>query len=120
MGEIIQRREARTDVDWIAVIRLADGAEVPCSVKDGSSTGMKVCVSADLTLPETFTLKIVGRNLVFRVKRTWRRQHQMGVLIEKIAKLPKPPEAASPPEARSAEAAQHTSLSSRERYRTGL
>lgn len=117
MGETSQQREARTTVDWIAVIRLADGTEVPCSVKDVSSAGMKVSVSAGQALPDTFTLKIVGRNLVFRVKQTWRRQHQVGVLIEKIAKLPDPPDAANPRDPRHADVNSHQRLGSRERYR---
>lgn len=119
MSESSRPREARTEVDWIAVLRLADGTEIPCSVKDVSSTGMKVSVSAGQALPDTFSLKIVGRNLVFRVKQAWRRQHQVGVLIEKIAKLPNPPAAASAPEMRRVDVSEHQRLGSRERFHPG-
>ncbi len=118
MTETVQRREERTEVDWIAVMRLADGTEVPCAVKDISPAGMKVAIRADQALPETFALKIVGRDLVFRVRLAWRRHHHVGVLIEKIAKLPGPQDAAPVPAP--APASEHARIGSRERYRTNF
>ena len=89
----VQRREDRKDVNWIAVIRFADGSDHPCTVKDVSASGLKVCVAADQELPETFMIKVVGMQLVFRVKQAWRRRHYVGVTIEKVAKLPDPRQA---------------------------
>lgn len=91
VNEPVQRREERREVNWISVIRLADGTDCPCTVKDVSASGLKICVAADQELPETFMIKVVGKKLVLRVRKAWRRQHFVGVIIEKIAKLPDAP-----------------------------
>ncbi|MDP4022557.1 PilZ domain-containing protein [Methylobacterium sp. NEAU 140] len=117
MSDINKRRDDRTSVDWIGMIRLVDGDEIPCTIKDVSRSGMKLTAPQDRSLPETFTLKVVGRNLVFRVRLAWRREHQVGVQIERIARLPKDSAAAPAPQA--AETA-HNRLGSRERYQPGL
>ena len=117
MSDITQRRDDRTSVDWIGMIRLVDGGEIPCTIKDVSRSGMKLTAPQDHPLPETFTLKVVGRNLVFRVRLAWRREHQVGVQIEQIARLPK--EAPAEPAPRPEESG-HRRLGSRERYRPSL
>ncbi|KQP61575.1 MULTISPECIES: hypothetical protein [unclassified Methylobacterium] len=86
----IERREARSETNWIALIRLLDGTELPCNVKDISKSGARLGVPASCVLPDTFMLKVVGRNFVCLVKLAWRRGHYAGVRIERVGKLPEP------------------------------
>lgn len=100
MSNFKNRASERTDVDWISIIRLGGGTEIPCSIKDVSSSGMKVALSAEVDLPERFNIKVVGRDLVFNVRQAWRRGHFIGLTIQKIGKIP-PPKQANNPEATS-------------------
>lgn len=95
----VDRREDRTPTNWIAKIRLHDGTEIPCNVKDVSKSGAKVGIPAYQELPETFMLRIIGRDFVCLVRLAWRRGDYAGVRIERVAKVPppKPVEAAAPP-----------------------
>lgn len=110
-----QRREERTAVNWIALIRLTDGTEIPCSVKDVSKAGMKVCVPQEQVLPHLLTLKIVGRDLVFLVEQAWRHQHHLGVSIRTVAKLPPKQAAESGSPSMQTPIEKHTKLGSRRR-----
>ncbi len=112
--DTVARREDRKDVDWIAVIRLHDGTDLPCSVKDVSPSGLRICVPENQDLPETFMVKVVGIPLVFAVRRTWRRKHFVGCTIDKIAKLPEPK--ATVAEAQRTPLKAHTRLGTRTRY----
>lgn len=82
------RREERTATNWIALIRLFDGTEIPCNVKDISKSGAKLGVPEAYALPSAFMLRILGRDFVLRVNLAWRRGNYAGVRIERIAKLP--------------------------------
>ncbi|MDB5645774.1 MAG: hypothetical protein JWQ05_1443, partial [Methylobacterium sp.] len=42
LAETIARREERSPTNWIATIRLRDGTEIPCTVKDVSKSGAKI------------------------------------------------------------------------------
>lgn len=84
----VQRRETRNPTNWIAVIRLLDGAEIPCTVKDVSVSGAKLGVPESVVLPHTFMLKVVGRDFVCLVKLAWRRGNFAGVRIERVGRLP--------------------------------
>lgn len=86
----VQRREARNETNWIAMIRLLDGTEIPCSVKDVSVSGAKLGVPEQVSLPDTFMLKVVGRNFVCLVKLAWRNGNYAGVRIERVGKLATP------------------------------
>lgn len=46
MTETLQPREDRTEIDRIAVVRPADGTEVPGAFEDMASAGMKVALTA--------------------------------------------------------------------------
>ena len=84
-------RPPRNETDWIGIIRTADGVEIPCTVKDVSRTGAKIGVPASYSLPDSFMLKVVGKDFICRVKLAWRRGHFAGLLIEQIGKItPKP------------------------------
>lgn len=85
---LVARREERSATNWIAMIRLFDGTEIPCNVKDISKSGAKLGVPETYTLPPSFMLKIVGRDFVLRVILAWRRGNYAGVRIDRIAKLP--------------------------------
>lgn len=91
------RREERTATNWIALIRLFDGTEIPCNVKDISKSGAKLGVPESYTLPAAFMLRILGRDFVLRVTLAWRRGNYAGVRIERIAKLPVPEEKKAAP-----------------------
>ena len=84
----IARREERTATNWIALIRLFDGTEIPCNIKDISKSGAKLGVPEAYILPASFMLKILGRDFVLRVTLAWRRGNYAGVRIDRIAKLP--------------------------------
>jgi hypothetical protein len=66
-------RAQRNKTDWIGPIRAPDGAEIPCTMKDVSKTGAKIAAPASYTLPDSFMLKVVGKDYVCRVKLAWRR-----------------------------------------------
>lgn len=85
---VVARREDRSATNWIALIRLFDGTEIPCTVKDISKSGAKLGVPAAYELPASFMLRIVGRDFVLRVILAWRAGNYAGVRIERIAKLP--------------------------------
>lgn len=86
----IQRREERSPTNWIATIRLRDGTEIPCNVKDVSKSGAKIGVPASQLLPEMFMLRIIGRDFLCLVRLAWRRGDYAGVRIERIGKVPAP------------------------------
>lgn len=85
---LVARREQRTETSWIAMIRLFDGTEIPCNVKDISKSGAKLGVPASYELPSVFMLRVLGRDFVLRVTLAWRRGNYAGVRIDRIAKLP--------------------------------
>lgn len=86
----VERREARSETNWIALIRLLDGTELSCNIKDISKSGARIGVPQSYTLPDTFMLKVIGRNFVCLVKLAWRRGNYAGVRIERVGKLPEP------------------------------
>ena len=86
----VARREERNPTNWIATIRLRDGTEIPCNVKDVSKSGAKIGVPAYHPLPDTFILRIIGRDFLCMVKLAWRRGDYAGVRIERVGKVPPP------------------------------
>ena len=78
------------------MIRLPDGTEIPCNVKDVSKSGAKVGIPAYHVLPETFMLRIIGRDFVCLVRLAWRRGDYAGVRIERVGKVPPPKPVAAP------------------------
>ena len=80
-------RAPRAETNWIAMIRTLDGVEIPCNVKDVSKTGAQIGVPASCPLPNIFMLKIIGKDIVFRVSLAWRKGNFAGVHIEQIGKL---------------------------------
>ncbi len=92
----VARREPRNPTNWIATIRLLDGTEIPCNVKDVSKSGAKVGVPASQALPPVFMLRIIGRDFLCLVRLAWRRGNYAGVRIEKIGKVPAPAPAQDP------------------------
>lgn len=94
--EAVKRREDRNPTNWIATIRLRDGTEIPCNVKDVSKSGARIGVPAARVLPDTFMLRIIGRDFLCLVKLAWRRGNYAGVRIERVGKIP--PASAAPPE----------------------
>ena len=80
-------RAPRNETDWIGLIRTFDGIEIPCTVKDVSKTGAKIAVPASFQLPDSFMLKVVGKDFVCCVRLAWRRGHFAGLLIEQVGKI---------------------------------
>lgn len=114
------RASERTDVDWISIIRLGDGSEIPCSIKDVSSPGMKLALSSEVSLPDTFNIRVVGRDLIFNVRQAWRRSHFVGVTILKIGKMPVPKPVPAPDVATSTAAADYNRIGVRRSYRARI
>lgn len=84
-------RAPRNETNWIGVIRTLEGVEIPCTVKDVSKTGARIGMPASYELPDSFMLKVVGKDFVCRVRLAWRRGHFVGVRIEQVGKIaPKP------------------------------
>lgn len=90
-GGYVQRREARRDVNWIGLIRLPDGSEIPTTVKDISQSGAKLAVPSSYVLPRRFMFKVIGQNFVCAVQLAWRRGDYAGVRIERVGKLASTP-----------------------------
>ena len=88
-----EERATRAETNWIALIRTSEGVEIPCSVKDVSKTGAKIGVPASYPLPDSFMLKVLGKDFVCRVSLAWRRGHFAGVRIEQIGKIAQRPPA---------------------------
>lgn len=84
---LVDRREQRKETNWIAVIRLLDGTEIACNVKDVSPSGARLGIPSAQELPETFMMKVVGRDFVCLVRLAWRRGNFVGVRIERVGKL---------------------------------
>lgn len=84
---IVRRCEERASTNWIALVRLPDGTEIPCNVKDVSPSGARLGIPGTVPLPEMFMLKVVGRDFVCQVRLAWRRGNFAGVRIERIGKL---------------------------------
>ncbi|ACK81235.1 conserved hypothetical protein [Methylorubrum extorquens CM4] len=118
MPDVQNRASERTDVNWISIIRLPCGTEVPCSIKDVSSSGMKVALPSNVSIPDAFNIKVVGRDLIFNVQQAWRRGHFVGLTILKIGKLPAPKQAVSNEDAASTAPADYHRIGARRSYRS--
>lgn len=118
MSEITNRAFERTNVNWISIIRLPDGQEIPCSIKDVSWLGMKVALSSEVTIPDAFNIRVVGRDLIFNVKQAWRRGHFVGLTIVKIGKLPAPKQMPSVDAPASAISADYNRIGARRSFRS--
>lgn len=57
---------------------------------------MKVALPSDVAIPDTFNIRVVGRDLIFNVQQAWRRGHFVGLTILKIGKLPAPKQEQEP------------------------
>ncbi|MGW9822299.1 hypothetical protein ACUXK4_004894 [Methylorubrum extorquens] len=118
MSEITNRAFERTDVNWISIIRLPDGQEIPCSIKDVSWLGMKVALSSEVTIPDAFNIRVVGRDLIFNVQQAWRRGHFVGLTILKIGKLPLPKQMPSEDTPTSKTSADYNRIGARRSFRS--
>jgi len=80
-------RAPRNETNWIATIRTFDGAEIPCTVKDISKTGARIGLPSSCQLPDSFMLKVIGKDFVCRVSLAWRKGNFVGVHIEQFGKV---------------------------------
>ena len=87
---ITARVDERKDTNWIAMIRLLDGTEIPCNVRDISKSGAKLGVPQSYILPKKFMFKVIGRDFVCLVSLAWRRGDYAGVHIERVGKVEAP------------------------------
>ena len=84
------RVDERKDTNWIAMIRLMDGTEIPCNVRDISKSGAKLGVPQSYILPKRFMFKVIGRDFVCLVSLAWRKGDYAGVHIERVGKVEVP------------------------------
>ena len=77
----------RNDTNLIATIRTFDGTEFPCTVKDISKTGARIGLPSSYQLPDSFMLKVIGKDFVCRVSLAWRKGNFVGVHIEQFGKV---------------------------------
>jgi hypothetical protein len=93
----VDRREERRETNWIALIRLPDGTEIPTTVKDISPSGARLVVPSSYALPKSFMFKVIGRDFVCAVQLAWRRGDYAGVRIARVGKLTSDPKKAPTP-----------------------
>ena len=84
------RVDERKNTNWIAMIRLMDGTEIPCNVRDISKSGAKLGVPQSYILPKKFMFKVIGRDFVCLVSLAWRKGDYAGVRIERVGKVETP------------------------------
>lgn len=89
-NKITARVDERKDTNWIAMIRLLDGTEIPCNVRDISKSGAKLGVPQSYILPKKFMFKVIGRDFVCLVSLAWRKGDYAGVRIERVGKVEAP------------------------------
>ena len=82
------RREARKNVSWVGHIKLHDGADLPCAIKDVSKSGAKIVVHSSFALSKSFDLIIDERNLILSVTVRWRQGNFVGIQIDRIRRIP--------------------------------
>ncbi|MDN3571018.1 PilZ domain-containing protein [Methylobacterium longum] len=87
-GGHFDRGEERRDTNWIALIRLPDGTEIPTTVRDISASGARLAVPISYVLPKSFMFKVIGRDFICAVQLVWRRGDYAGVRIERVGKVP--------------------------------
>ena len=85
---VMPERALRKETNWNSILRTPDGTEIPCTVKDISATGARIGLPASHELPESFLLKVVGKDFLCRVKLAWRKGNFVGVHIEQFGKIP--------------------------------
>lgn len=96
MSDHIERSEKRIETSLMGAIRLRDGTEIPCIVKNVSTHGARIGVPQSRLLPESFLFRINGRKFVCLARLAWRQGNYAGVRIERVAKLPEPATSAQP------------------------
>lgn len=84
---IADRREERVEANLLGCIRLEDGTEIACSIRDVSKSGAKLGVPRGCVLPRAFLFRINGRDFIFQVRLAWQREPYAGVRIERIVRL---------------------------------
>ncbi|KQP12415.1 hypothetical protein ASF26_19860 [Methylobacterium sp. Leaf93] len=67
-------------------------------MKDVSKSGAKLGIPAYHALPDSFLLRIIGRDFVCMVKLAWRRGDYVGVRIERVGKVAPPRVRDEPPQ----------------------
>lgn len=65
----------------LATLRLNDGEESPCVIRDLSLMGAKLSVSGRYKLPALFHLIVHGYEAAFPVRRVWQRGDLAGVTL---------------------------------------
>ena len=86
-GAVVERREEQRGTSWPAQIRLEDGTELPCLIKDVSRSGAKIALPAAFPLARTFLLRIDERGVFLKVRLAWRRGSFCGMRIERVSRL---------------------------------
>ena len=79
---------------------------------------MKVALPSEVTIPHTFNIRVVGRDLIFNVQQAWRRGHFVGLTILKIGKLPAPKQAPTSDAAASTTPAEYNRIGTRRSFRS--
>ena len=90
IGTLTARIDERKDTNWIAMIRLMDGTEIKCNVRDISKSGAKLGVTQYYILQKKFMFKVIGRDFVCLVSLAWRKGDYAGVRIERVGKVETP------------------------------
>jgi hypothetical protein len=68
-------------------------SSLDCLIRDMSSTGARLEISASVTLPDRFDLYLPHRDETCRVHLQWRRAGQIGVAFDQVESAPEMPSA---------------------------
>lgn len=75
-----RRAHPRRAVVRPAIVKLAQGREVPCTLRNISCTGAMIALESAFTLPRLFVLDLSGNILVQRpCELVWQRERVAGV-----------------------------------------
>ena len=75
------RREKRSPAQRSGKIKVGMFKTVDCKLDDLSGSGAKLLLEKEISLPDRFTLKVIGtsRNISYKCEKRWQRGSEAGV-----------------------------------------
>lgn len=75
------RKEKRTPANRRGKIKLGLFKSIDCTLEDVSSSGAKLLLDQEVSLPDNFIVKVIGtsRNINYKCEKKWQRGAEAGV-----------------------------------------
>lgn len=75
------RKEKRSPAERVGKIKFGMFKSVECKLEDLSSSGAKLLLEKDVSLPATFNMKLIGatRNINYKCEKKWQSGAEVGV-----------------------------------------